>query len=176
MNGENKLTKNLHGIPIIKKSVENILSSPVDKLIVVLGYEKDSIQKIIDKNHKIKFVLNKNFDSGIASSIKEGINNLHKDTEAFFISLGDMPLVNSYIYEKLIKSRNQKEILIPTYKNQQGNPVLFEKSMKDKILSIEGDFGAKKIIESNSDKVLNIEINDESITKDFNTQQSFMDV
>ena len=51
-----------------------------------------------------------------------------------------------------------------------------EKSMKDKILSIEGDFGAKKIIESNSDKVLNIEINDESITKDFNTQQSFMDV
>ena len=24
MNGENKLTKNLHGIPIIKKSVENI--------------------------------------------------------------------------------------------------------------------------------------------------------
>ena len=72
--------------------------------------------------------------------------------------------------------KNQKEILIPTYKNQQGNPVLFEKSMKDKILSIEGDFGAKKIIESNSDKVLNIEINDESITKDFNTQQSFMDV
>ena len=53
MNGENKLTKNLHGIPIIKKSVENILSSPVDKLIVVLGYEKDSIQKEIDDGYKV---------------------------------------------------------------------------------------------------------------------------
>jgi len=87
--------------------------------------------------------------------------------------LGDMPMVNSDIYNQLIKSRNQKDIIVPTYKGQQGNPVLFNNSMKDKVLNISGDVGAKKILELNKAKILNLEINDQSIAKDFNTQDDF---
>ena len=36
MDGENKLTKELRGIPLIKLSVKNILASSIDELIVVL--------------------------------------------------------------------------------------------------------------------------------------------
>jgi len=42
--------------------------------------------------------------------------------------------------------------------------------MKEKIIGITGDVGAKKILELNKDKILNLEINDQSITKSFNTQ------
>ena len=173
MNGENKLTKEIKGIPLIKLSVKNILASSINELIIVLGYQKEIIEKLIDKNEKIKFVLNKNFESGMASSIKAGLSHLPKNTEAFFICLGDMPMVNSDIYNQLIKSRNQKDILIPTYNGQQGNPVLFNKSMKEKILSIKGDSGAKKILELYKDKILNLEINDQNISKGFNTQGDF---
>ena len=38
MNGENKLTKKINDIPLIKYSVRNILNSSIDELIVVLGY------------------------------------------------------------------------------------------------------------------------------------------
>ena len=173
MNGENKLSKEIQGIPLIKHSVKNILASSIDELIVILGYQKEIIEKIIDKNEKIKFVFNGNFESGMASSIKIGLNNLSEKTEAFFICLGDMPMVNSDIYNQLIKSRSQKDILVPTYKNQQGNPVLFNKLMKEKIMTITGDMGAKKILELNKDKILNLEINDQSIAKNFNTQDDF---
>ena len=61
MNGENKLTKKVHGIHLIKLSVKNILASSIDELIVILGYQKDIIEKIIDKNEKIKFFFNKDF-------------------------------------------------------------------------------------------------------------------
>jgi len=173
MNGENKLTKEIQGIPLIKHSVKNILFSYVNELIVVLGYQKEIIEKLIDKNEKIKFVFNKNFESGMASSIKTGLNNLSKKTEAFFICLGDMPMVNHDIYNQLIKSKDNNEIIVPTYKGQQGNPVLFNKSMKEKIIAITGDVGAKKILELNKDKILNLEINDQSITKGFDTQNDF---
>ena len=173
MNGENKLTKEIQGIPLIKHSVKNILASSIDELIVVLGYQKETIEKLINKNEKIKFVFNKDFESGIASSIKTGLNNLSEKTEAFFICLGDMPMVNPNIYNQLIKSINKREIIVPTYKGQQGNPVLFSKSMKEKIINISGDVGAKKILELNKDKILNLEINDQCVTKDFNTQDSF---
>ena len=82
-------------------------------------------------------------------------------------------MVNSNIYNQLIKSRNQKDILVPTYKDQQGNPILFDKSMKEKIIDIAGDVGAKKILELNKAKILNLEINDQSIAKGFNTQDDF---
>ena len=173
MNGENKLTKKIKGSPLIKLSVKNILASSIDELIVVLGYQKEIIEKLIDKNEKIKFVFNKDFESGMASSIKTGLNNLSEKTEAFFICLGDMPMVNYDIYNQLIKSRSQKDILVPTYKNQQGNPVLFNKLMKEKIMTITGDMGAKKILELNKDKILNLEVNDQSIIKNFNTLDDF---
>ena len=173
MDGENKLTKEIKGIPLIKLSVKNILASSVDELIIVLGYQKEIIEKLIDKNEKIKFVFNKDFESGMASSIKTGLNNLSEKTESFFICLGDMPMVGHDIYNQLIKSRNNKEIIVPIYKGQQGNPVLFNKSMKEKIIVITGDIGAKKILELNKDKILNLEINDQSITKGFDTQDNF---
>ena len=146
MKGENKLTKEIQGIPLIKLSVKNILASSINELIIVLGHQKEIIEKLIDKHEKIKFVFNKDFESGMASSIKAGLNHL---------------------------SKNNKKIIVPTYKGQQGNPVLFDKSMKEKVLNITGDVGAKKILELNKDKILNIEINNINITKDFNIRENF---
>ena len=173
MDGENKLTKEIQGVPLIKHSVKNILASSIDELIIVIGYQKEIIEKLIDKNNKIKFVFNKDFESGMASSIKTGLNNLSEKTESFFICLGDMPMVNSNIYNQIIKSRNQKNIIVPTYNGQQGNPVLFDKSMKEKVLDIRGDVGAKKILELNKDKISNLEINNQNISKGFNVQDDF---
>ena len=173
MNGKNKLIKEIQGIPLIKLSVKNILASSIDELIIVLGHQKEIVEKLIDKNEKIKFVFNKDFESGMASSIKTGLNNLSEKTEAFFICLGDMPMVNQDVYNQLIRSRNNKEIIVPTYKGQQGNPILFSKSMKSIIISIEGDIGAKKILEQNKDKILKVKIDDINITKDFNTKDNF---
>ena len=173
MNGENKLTKEIQGIPLIKLSAKNILASSINEMIVVLGHQKEVIEKLIDKSEKIKCVFNKDFESGMASSIKAGLNHLSNNTDAFFICLGDMPMVSHDIYNKLIKSKNNKEIIVPTFKSEQGNPVLFSKSMRKKIMTIEGDVGAKKILELNKDKILNIETNDNGVTMNFNILDNF---
>ena len=83
-------------------------------------------------------------------------------------------MVNTDIYNQLIQSKNNKEIIVPTYKGQQGNPILFSKSIKEKIMTIQGDVGAKKILELNKNKILNIEVGNQSIRKDFNTKDDFI--
>ena len=173
MNGENKLLKEINGIPLISHSIRNILDSSIDELIIVLGYQNEITEKIIDKNEKIKFVFNKDFNSGMASSIKTGIKNLSKKTQAFFVCLADMPMVNKDIYNELIKHVNYKEIIIPTYKKQQGNPILFSIAMKDEIMNIKGDLGAKEILKKNKEKIFNLAIHDQGILKNYNTLDSF---
>ena len=67
MESENKLVKEVNGIPILKYAVKNILGSSIDELIIVLGHEKEIIESIIEKNRKIKFVYNKNYKNGVTS-------------------------------------------------------------------------------------------------------------
>ena len=124
--------------------LKNILESSVDEVVIIIGHKPEDIKNSINKNKKIKFIFNKDYKSGMASSIKVGLNNLSEGTQSFFICLGDMPMINKKIYDQLIKHSKYNEIVVPNYKNQQGNPVLFSKIMKNKIMSIEGDCGAKK--------------------------------
>ena len=184
MKGENKLSKKIDGIPIIKYAVKNILGSSIDELIIVLGHERPIIENIIDKNKKIKFIYNENYKNGMSSSIKKGLNNINKKSEAFFICLGDMPNVNQNIYNKLIKSRynynkkfsseQKKEIVVPTFEEKNGNPILFSKFMTKQILNINGDVGAKEILELNKNKILYVPIRNSGITLDFDTEEDFI--
>ena len=183
MNGENKLLKQINGIPLIKCTVKNILASAVDELIIVLGHEDNLLKNTIGINKKTKFIYNKDFKKGISSSIKAGLNEISKKSQGFFISLGDMPNINQSIYNKLIKSMSsynkklkpihKKEIIIPTFEGREGNPVLFSKFMKNKIMNLDGDIGAKKIIEQNRAKVLNVPFDNKGIIIDFDTQDHF---
>jgi molybdenum cofactor cytidylyltransferase len=184
MNGENKLIKEIDGIPLIKYAVKNILGSTIDELIIVTGYEKEIIENAVDKNKKIKFVYNEGFRNGMASSIKAGLNQVSTKTMNFFICLADMPNVNQNIYNKLIKAKNnyniklkpehKKEIVIPTSNGQDGNPVLFSIFMKTKVLKIDGDLGAKKIIEDNKAKILRVPFAGDGVILDFDTQDNFI--
>jgi len=184
MEGENKLIKEINGIPLIQHATKNVLGSAIDELIIILGHEKSLIENIITKNKKIKFIYNENYKNGISSSIKIGLNHISKTSEAFFICLGDMPNVNQNIYNKLIKSRynynkkltsdRKKEIIIPVFEEKEGNPILFSKFMREKIMNIDGDYGAKKIIEESKNKILYVPIKSNGITLDFDTKEDFI--
>ena len=170
---ENKLSKKFQNTPLINHSIKNILSSHIDELIIVVGYQKEIIETLVEKNNKIKIIFNKNFKTGMASSIKVGLSLLSRKTESFFICLGDMPMINKKIYNQLISYKNKKDIIVPTYNGIQGNPVLFPKFMKPSIMSINGDVGAKKILEQNKEKILKVKIDDINITRGFNTKNDF---
>ena len=183
MNGENKLTKEINSIPLINYSIKNILASSVDELIIVLGFESNILQNLIQKNNKIKIIINKNFENGMASTIKLGLENLSKKSEAFFICMADMPMISQNIYNKMIKSKfnynnkknikYKKKIIIPTYNGKDGNPVLFSILMKNEIMKINGDVGARKIIDLHPNQILSVPLKSDKIFLDFDKQEDF---
>ena len=70
---ENKLIKKFRNKALINHSLEALIKSKIDKIIIVLGYQDKEVIKVIKKNKKNILVLNKKFRSGLSSSINTGL-------------------------------------------------------------------------------------------------------
>ena len=176
MGGDNKLIKKYNKKYLINHIVGTLIKSKVNKIIVVLGFQKSKVRKIIVKNKKINFVFNKNYKSGMASSIKTGLKRISEKSIGFLIVQADMPLISTKIIDSLcyaIRNSN-KEIVAPIYKRNMGNPIGFKSSMTRILNKISGDSGAKKMIKRNKKNLGLIRVNSKSIFKDFNTQRDFL--
>jgi len=171
--GSNKLLLNYKGKKIIKHSVKSILNSKINHTVVVLGKNKEKIKKEIPKSKNISFVYNSNYKQGMASSIIAGINSLPKETTFFFISLADMPEIKSTHYNKMISmsNKNSKLPIVPFYQSQQANPVLFPIDFKNKLATLKGDRGAKKILAKS--KIKKIIFTSNAFIKDLDTLEDF---
>ena len=176
MGGDNKLMKKYNKKYLINHIIGTLIKSKVNKIIVVLGFQKSKVRKITVKNKKINFVFNKNYKTGMASSIKTGLKEISKRSIGFLIVQADMPLVSKKIIDSLCYSirNNNKEIVAPIYKSNMGNPIGFKRSMTRILNKTSGDSGAKKMIKRNKKNLSLISVNSKSIFKDFNTQKDFL--
>ena len=107
-----------------------MIKSKVNKIIIVLGFEHLKVKKKLLKSKKIKFVINKNYEKGISSSIKTGLRSVSKHNKGFLIVQGDMPNITKTTINKIILliNKSPKEIFLPRFKSRVGNPIGFKKS------------------------------------------------
>ena len=124
MNGENKLLKKYKKKYLINHILSSLIKSKINKIFVVLGFQNSKVKKIIAKNKKIRFVYNKNYKSGMASSIKAGLKRISKKNTGFLIVQADMPLISKKIINSLYYAvkNNDKEIVVPIYKKKMEIP------------------------------------------------------
>ena len=172
---ENKLLKKFKGKILINHILSQLINSKVKKIIIVLGHEHSLVRKAIIKNKKIQFILNKNYKSGIASSIKTGIKKINKTSKGFLIVQSDMPFIKkthiNKIYNSIDKKNNPVHLL--KYKNKIGNPIGFNSSIISKFKKIKGDVGAKFMVKRLKKDAAIIKVKSEKIFKDFDKLTDF---
>ena len=151
MDGENKLLKKYKKKHLINHILNTLTRSKISKIIVVLGFQRSKVRKVLLKNKKIKCIYNKKYKSGMASSIKAGLKKISQKNTGFLIIHADMPLVSTGIINLFCLGLNKsnKEIFVPINKKKIGNPIGFKRSMIKFLKKIKGDKGAKKIIRRN---------------------------
>ena len=172
---ENKLIKNYRGKVLINHILKSLIISKVQKIIIVLGYEKNKIKNISLKSKKITFIFNKNYKQGISSSIKTGVKKINKNHKGFIIVQADMPFVKTShinkIYNSLIK--NNKLVHLLVYKKKIGNPIGFNKLVIEKFKKISGDIGAKYMVKKLKNNSHFIKISSNKIFKDLDIKKDF---
>lgn len=146
---------------LLHHSIQVAIDSMADTVIVVLGAHAEQIEKEID-SHLTSIVVNHNWQEGMASSIKCGINALIEtipQTESAILMLCDQPHVTTTLLNNLITTHHKtgKAIVASSYNNTAGAPALFHKSIFPELLQLNGDVGARAIIKQRSNDVEVIE-------------------
>ena len=121
----------------------------------------------------ITVVENRDAASGISSSIRCGVQYLtqKQDTggtlKGYLIALADMPYIAPAIIKTLADALLRGQLLCaPHFNNQQGHPVGFSEQLKAELLSLQGDTGAKHLLEKYKSRLDLIMVNSKGVLVD----------
>lgn len=160
------------GKNMVEKVVETVKDSQVDETIVVLGHKADQVLEKLPEED-LKIVFNPDYQNGMSTSLKAGIRGLGEETEAVLIVLADQPLVEPEVINRMIKEYEDSDdlILAPVYEGERGNPVLLDISLKDEMMGIEGDIGARNILKNREKDFRKVEVETPSVVMDVDTRE-----
>jgi len=174
MGDQNKLLQLIDGMPMVKKVVESCLHSNLSSIYVVLGHDSEWINNCIS-TEGINFVNNEDWRLGMASSINSGIGAMNNDFDGAMILLGDMPYIETKLIDQMIELFQEYKIVVPVKNGRQGNPVLFSSTFFNDLQSIDGDKGAKRVIQENFSSVVPTHVMTNAIFRDIDTPQQMKD-
>ncbi len=171
--GQSKQLFVINGQPLLLKSIDAAIESGVKRVVVVLGANDFEHRQLIEKL-PIEIIPNPTWQKGMGNSLKAGLSHLLKmdhKIDGVITMVCDQPMITSTHLKKLIEEFEQtkKSIVASFYSGAPGVPALFEKSLFEKMLSINDEYGAKKIINQYPDLVTTIDFPKGAI--DIDTQE-----
>lgn len=133
--------------PLLEHSILNARSILDDRIIVVLGAHSESIQTAIDLG-TVTSIVNPDWQEGMASSIRVGVQALPASAAAVLILLCDQPLINATHIQSLVDSWQSAptHIIASQYHHSIGVPALFPAGFFEHLLTLSGDRGAKSLL------------------------------
>jgi molybdenum cofactor cytidylyltransferase len=174
--GQAKQLLNIGGKALLQRVLDSALESDVDEVILVLGHAADRILKEVDVRGA-EVVVNPDYARGMITSIQEGLKALDKESEAFFIVLGDQPEIRPAVYSRLIRefrrARPSPGILLPAYQGKKGHPALFSAKYVAESFAITGDVGFREIVRKHPEEVVLVEVDTPSILADIDTPEDY---
>lgn len=151
---------------------------PVEEVWVVLGYEIDRIIAETDLTD-VGIVENPEWDEGIASSLRVGLDALTRLSrcEQALVVIGDQPLISGDVVEELLASHKRAgyPVTLPKYRYTMGNPVIVNRSLWPRVISLDGDQGAGRLWKAHPEWVNEVWFSDLG-PRDVNTETDVVDL
>jgi molybdenum cofactor cytidylyltransferase len=163
---------------LVEWVLDAALASELSRIILVLGYAHQEIQKALGKklrHAKLQIEINPHFQKGQSHSLQVGLSSVISAFPAVMFLLADQPLVDAAVINCLLNKfwSADKDICVPAFRGKRGNPSIFSQKFYRHIMKIKGDIGARQIIKTHPERVLEIEIKDPLLFSDVDTPEDF---
>ena len=141
-----KQVARLDGRPLLEHAVRAMLAVPsISPVVVVLGAHADAVLEKVDLSGTDVVVCD-GWAGGQSASLQAGVAALG-DIEAAVVTLGDQPFISSEVIAGVLDHRGRHLAVRATYDGRPGHPVLLERRLLDHVIELDGDTGARPLLE-----------------------------
>jgi len=113
----------------------------LENIVVVLGHRANEIRV-----ENVTIAINPDPNSEMGASIAIGVQALPDTAKAVVIALVDHPAVPAAVIPKLIDEwKSGARIVIPTWQNRGGHPVLVDLALKNELLNLDSSGGLREL-------------------------------
>ncbi|WCT10684.1 nucleotidyltransferase family protein [Mucilaginibacter jinjuensis] len=141
---------------LLERAITTAISSMCRPIVVITGAHAGLLD-ISVKAPNVSIFFNPNWEEGMASSIRVGIEAMKKDPaiDSALIMLCDQPLVTPALINDMQRKQeiSGKTIVGCTYNGTVGVPMLFHRVLFDELLQLQGHEGAKKILKNHPENI-----------------------
>ncbi len=145
---------------LLQRAIKAAVAVPNTCVVVVVGAHQSSIIPKL-ANESVTVVYNADWQHGMVSSVSAGVKFLiatNLEVQNALLMLCDQPFVDTALLQNLIntKQTSGRPIVASAYQNTIGAPVLFDQSYFDELMALQGQEGAKKLLNKYKSEVISI--------------------
>lgn len=172
--GQPKLLLPWGDIQLVRHVAQIALRSTLAHVVVVTGHRAEHVQAALD-GLPVTLVHNAAFLDGQSTSVRAGVAALGDDAQAAMILLADQPLLQPSTIDALIATYHERHarIVAPQYRGQRGNPVLFDRALFGELEALQGDQGARPVLQAHAQHLQLVDVADEGVLLDLDTPDAY---
>jgi molybdenum cofactor cytidylyltransferase len=173
--GQDKALLTYRGRTFLETIISILREADVSRVAIVLGHHAEEVQRGV-KLEYVEVVINPEYHRGQTSSLQAGLRALESaDLEAVVLCLVDHPLISADTVRALVASfrRSGAPVVIPTFQNQRGHPVLIGRALFSEVSSLDPGEGANTVIGRHHEATQFVAASDPGILLDIDDAETY---
>jgi CTP:molybdopterin cytidylyltransferase MocA len=150
----------LDGRSLIGRAVDAARAAQAHTIVVVLGAEAEKV-RAPNARYPILTELNPEWPEGLSSSIRRGVRALldsEPDLNAVLLTPCDQPALSAEIIAQLASlQKSTGRIAAARYDGRNGAPAVFGRGHFERLQTLTGDEGARKLLNTDPDGVVTLD-------------------
>jgi molybdenum cofactor cytidylyltransferase len=174
MEGAHKLTLDVAGEPLVRRTVQAVLGIAPVETIIVTGFAADEVKTALS-GLDVRLVHNADYAGGQPGSVAAGVKALRDYCHAVMVVPGDQALLIPANLQELITAyvTCDRAILVPFHNGQRGNPIMFAAHFIPLVTSGGVNIGCRHLIETNGADVAQVEFDSDAFITDCDTPADY---
>ncbi len=155
--GSPKQLVRVGGEPLLHRAVSRATEVAGHDVTVVLGAHAATLTPLL-RHTAATVVINRQWEEGLASSLRTGIAQLPGSCEAVLVTLADQAAITTFDLRRLVTAwRRQTDwVIAASYSGQVGVPAVFPSHVFPALLELRGDAGARSVLNRMGDRCLRV--------------------
>jgi molybdenum cofactor cytidylyltransferase len=161
--GGTKQLELVSGKPLVQYAVDAAAEAGIGEIVVVLGHDAERVREALELSETARIVVNDRYAEGQATSLAAGIDALDDSSDAAVVLLADQPGITAEDVRALVRmyALRRTPVVRLHFRDAPG-PALLSREIWHEALALEGDTGARALIDAHPELVEEIHIDEDA--------------